>query len=309
MVIIFRHPAPAGWRTGRAKRMRREGPREMAETIRSHPHFVDAARRFTSDFLQWRAQLGVLNKVFSNLGRERLLEHAIHLHFTRGEPGNGHGATFERLAALSAARDQIGARATRTALRLAQIAGLLLLTRSPDDARLRIFEPSDTLLAMTHDVYALTFRVFDDLAPDLGLSRRQSDDPGFLADILGRLGRAFLRAEFRPQKKADVYNGLLRLEGGRVILATAIDRHWRGQDLPTSQEIARQFYVSPSQIRAVLKQAETLGLIRTAARGRLLDAGPLAEAYLVAFSRFLAVFAEHAFALEPETFSAGAPNI
>ena len=65
-----------------------------------------------------------------------------------------------------------------------------------------------------------------------------------------------------------------------MILTTAIDRHWRGDDLPTSQEISRQFYISPSQIRAVLKYAESLGLIRTAARGRLLDAGPLAEAYL-----------------------------
>lgn len=289
--------------------MRREKPRELAEAIRSHPDFVDAVRRFTFDYLQWRARLGVLNKVLSNLGRERLLEHTTYLHFSRGEHGNEHGATFERLAALSAARDQNGARATRTALRLAQIAGLLLPARSPDDARLRIFEPSESLLAMTREIYTLLFRVFDDLAPRLGLTLQLRDNPECLAIILGRLGRAFLKAEFRPQTKLDVYNGLLRLEGGGVILATAVDRHWRGLDLPTSQEIARQFYVSPSQIRAVLKHAETHGLIRTAARGRLLDAGPLAEAYLTAQSRLLAVFAEHAFALEASAFSAPAPNV
>lgn len=282
--------------------MRRE-PKELADAIRSHPHVVDAIRRFTADYLQWRARLGVLNKVLSNLGRERLLEHACYLHFTRGEPGNAHGATFERLAALAAARDQIGARATRSALRLAQIAGLLMQTRSPEDARLRIFEPSESLLAMTRDVYALAFRIFDDLAPGLDLSARVSRNPEFLSEVLTRLGRAFLRAEFHPQREPDVFNALLRLEGGRMILTTAIDRHWRGEDLPTSQELSRQFYISPSQIRAVLKNAESLGLIRTAARGRLVDAGPLAEAYLDTLSRFLAVFAEHAFAFEAHTFS------
>ena len=152
---------------------------------------------------------GVLNKVLSNLGRERLFEHACYLHFTRGDPGNAHGATFERLAALAVARDQIGARATRTALRLAQIAGLLMQTRSPEDARLRIFEPSESLLAMTRDIYALAFRIFDDLAPGLDLGARMSDDPDFLFDILARLGRAFLRAEFHPQAEPDVFNRLL----------------------------------------------------------------------------------------------------
>lgn len=282
--------------------MRRERPKELAAAIRSHPHFVDAVRRFTRDYLQWRARLGVVNKVLSNLGRERLLEHVAYLHFSRGEPGNAFGATFERLATLSATRDEIGARATRTALRLAQIAGLLLLTRSPEDARLRIYEPSETLLAMAREVYALTFRIFDDLAPGLALCARMREDPAFLAQVLAQLGRAFLKADFDPEGNPDVYNSLLRLEGGRMILSTAIERHWRGEDLPTAQEIARQFYISPSQIRAVLKQAESLNLIRTAARGRLLDAEPLAQAYFESVSRFLAVLAEHAFALEPTAF-------
>jgi hypothetical protein len=288
--------------------MRRKRPKELAEAIRSHPHVIDALRRATSDYLRWRAKLGVLNKVISNLARERLLEHACYLHFARGEPGNAYGATFERLAALSAERDQIGARASRTALRLAQTAGLLLPTRNTGDARLRIFEPSEALLTMTREYYALTFRIFDDIAPGLDLSARVSEDPDFLIEILARLGRTFLTAEFHAKEKQDVFNNLLRLEGGRVILAIAIDRHWRGEDLPTSQEIARQFYISESQIRAVLKYTESLGLIRTAARGQLLDAGPLVEAYLDAVCGFLAVLAKHAFALTPETFSGRTPE-
>lgn len=279
--------------------MRRERPKELAAAICANPQFFDAARRFTTEYLAWRVRLGVLNKVLSNLGRERLLEHVLYLHFGRAE----HGATFERLASLSAARDQIGARAARTALRLAQIAGLVTLARSPDDGRLRIIEPAEPLLALTSDVYAMGFRIFDRLAPSGGLSAQLNGEPDFLTFVLTRMGRAFLMAEFQPGRKPDVFNSLLRLEGGRPIMATAVDRHWRGQDLPTSQELSRQFYVSASQTRAVLKQAESLGIIRTAARGRLLDAAPLVELYLDALCETLALYAEHALDMDETSFS------
>ena len=284
--------------------MRGDGPRELAQAIRSHADFVEAACGFTGDYLQWRGRLGVLNKVLSNLGRERLLEHTSYLRFSRGEPGNPHGATFERLAALSMARDDIGARAARTALRLAQTAGLLAPMRSLSDARLRIFEPTDALLAMTREVYVMAFGIFDHLAPGLGVSVAMRDRPEFLLEVLGRLGRSFLKARIRPHERVDVYNALLRLDGGRAVLTIAVDCHWRGEDLPTSQEIARQFYVSPSQIRAVIKHAEALGLMRTAKRGRLLDAARLAETHLDAMSRFLAVLASYGLRLSPQTFAA-----
>jgi hypothetical protein len=282
--------------------MRRQKSEALAAAIRKHPRLIDDARRLAADYLDWRLRLGVHNKVMSNLGREHLLvEHTLYLHFVRGEPVAEHGATFERLAALSAARDGVGARATRSALRLAQIAGFVMQTRSPTDGRLRIFEPSALLLDYIRTAYAKTFRIFDDLAPDLRVSARLADEPDFLSAILTRLGRAFLKIQFQPDRKLSAFETLQHLEGGRPILATAIDCHWRGLDLPTSQEIARQFYVSASQIRAVLKQAESFGLIQTGARGRLINAEPLVEAYLDARAALLAIYAEHAFDLDVDS--------
>jgi hypothetical protein len=284
--------------------MRRPKSKALVTAIRKHPCLIDDTRRITTEYLNWRDQLGVHNKVLSNLGREHLLlEHTLYLHVVRGEAIAEHGATFERLAALSAARDDVGARATRTALRLAQIAGFVVQTRSPTDGRLRIFEPSDLLLETIRSAFLKTFRIFDELAPQLRIGARLAEEPDYLSAILIRLGRAFLKVPFRPDRKLTAFENLQHLEGGRPILATAVDCHWRGLDLPTSQEIARQFYVSASQIRAVLKQAESYGLIQTGARGRLIDAEPLVEAFLDARAALLAIYAEHAFDLDADAFA------
>ena len=54
--------------------MEREELKDLAERIRAHPRFQEAAARAIRDYLAWRIRLGVLNKLISNLGRERILE-------------------------------------------------------------------------------------------------------------------------------------------------------------------------------------------------------------------------------------------
>ncbi|MDE3177214.1 MAG: hypothetical protein KGM15_14020 [Pseudomonadota bacterium] len=217
-----------------------------------------------------------------------MLEHLVYLHFSRNPDDPGSGATFERLAALSSTRDQIGARSVRTGLRLAQIAGLVFLTRSRSDARLRIYEPADALLAIIGKFAELAFEILDQLAPKLQLGAHIRSEPDFLHLLYKRTARFYLHDNKRLPFEADPMTSLLRLEGGRAILTTVIDCYWRRLPLPTSLQFARRFHVSPSQIRAILKSAEAHGFIRTAARGVLLDADPLAEAYLDAQSRYLA---------------------
>jgi hypothetical protein len=95
----------------------------------------------------------------------------------------------------------------------------------------------------------------------------------------------------------------MRLEGARPILATVIDCYWRKIDLPPSTDIAKRFYVSPSQARAVLKYAQGQGFIRLAERGRLLDAQVLADAYLSSLRRFLAFVGAHGLQLQEIVFT------
>jgi hypothetical protein len=299
----IRHFGAAGCKIGKAGGMWREETDIMVAAIRAHPNIVSAVRQFTTGYLAWRRQLGVLNRVLATLGREHLLEHVMYLHFARQDRAGEHGATFERLAALSAARDRVGARATRSTHRLAQTAGLVMTRRNPTDRRLRVYEPTEFLLQLARESYSLAFDIFHELAPNLNLGLRLGTEREYLFVLVARLGRPYLEAQFAPRPKTDVFNEVVRLEGGRAILATVVECHWRGDDLPTSQEIAKRYYVSPSQTRAVLKTAESHGLITLAGRGRLVAAEPLAQAYLGATSRYLALYARSAFALDPSIFA------
>jgi len=268
--------------------MWREELAGLAGAIRAHPRFFEAVRRFMAEFVEWRARLGVLNKVGSNLGRERLLEYVLYLHFARAGDNSEGGATFERLAALSDSRDQIGARAVRTALRLAQIAGLVSVAKSATDGRMRIITPADSLMELARQHLTITFRILDALAPEARFTARFYDVPDFLPALLTRIGRAYIDGDYQRNLPASAFTSLLRLEGSRVILSYVVDCHWDGRDLPPPQEFFRRFYISPSQTRAVLKSADAHGLVHVGPRGRLSGADALAEAYVDALSRFLA---------------------
>ena len=272
--------------------MEHEKLMQRANSLREHPRFMEAAIRANRDYLTWRAKLGVLNKLISNLARERILELVLFLHFT-GEEEGGHGATFERLAASSEARDGVGSRAVRTALRLAQISGHVTLTRSMKDGRLRIYEPTDALLDQARGYYAIFLDALAELAPASVGRDRLGAEPGYLEGLLARVGRSYLAGGRGVGDKFDAFEAMLRLEGGRPILGTVVDCHLSGRELPAAPELARRYHISASQTRAVLKNAEARGLLEMAGRGRLSDAEPLVRAHLAAFTRTLAFLSLH----------------
>ena len=285
--------------------MWRESLQDLSEAIRVHPRFEEAARRLVGDLLEWRMRLGVLNKLIMNLGRERIVEHLLYLHSARGLEAAKYGATFERLAELSDVRDGFGARAVRTALRLAQIGGMITLVRSHEDGRLRIFEPTEALLAATSEYFAIVAGVFDVMLQDDNISRPFRDDPGFLSAMLARGAEAYLSAEPRMEIAADAFGSLLRLEGGRVILNTVLDCHWSRQELPAASELAQRFYVSPSQARVILKSAAAAGLIQLGPRGKLIEAAPLVDVFCRVQSRYLAFLARYGLNLEDRILKSG----
>jgi hypothetical protein len=278
--------------------MLRTSLQELAAAIRAHPRFPEAARRSVSELVAWRSQLGITNRVISNLGRESIIEHLLILSFTRRLDDQSGGATFERLAALSGAREGVGARAVRTALRLLQIGGLVVSTRSRRDGRLRIFQPTPTLLAQARDYYAIVFGVFDALAPGANIRSRLEEGPEFLSEILGRAGDAILARDFTPRPEAAAFTQLLRLDGASAILAFVVDCHWSRRRLPTPGQLAPLFQVSGSQTRVILKAAADKALIVLGLRGALLDASALADEYLRYYSQYLAFFARYGLHLE-----------
>jgi hypothetical protein len=194
--------------------------------------------------------------------------------------------------------EHVGARAVRTALRLLQIGGFVVATRSRQDGRLRIYQPTPRLLAHARDYYAIVFGMYDILAPEVNIGSRVKDDPQYLAEILARAGEAFLAADFAARPKPDAFGQVLRLDGASAILAFVVDCHWSRRRLPTPGHLAPLFQVSGSQTRGILKAAADKALIVLGPRGALVDASILADEYLRHYSQYLAFFARYGLGLE-----------
>jgi hypothetical protein len=271
---------------------------KFAETLRAHPQFPEAAHRMVSELVAWRKQLGVNNRVVANWGRESIIEHLLFLYCAGGDDQE-NGAAFERLVALSEAREHFGARAVRTALRLMQIGGFVVATRSRRDRRLRMFQPTPALIAHAREYYLIEFGVLDALAPGAGVRARLDADPDFLNDVLARAGAAFLSQAFTPRPVDSAFAQLLHLDGASAILAFIVDRHCGRRPLPPPAQLGQMFQISSSQTRVILKAAADKALIALGPRGRLIDASPLVDAYFDNASRRLAFFARHGFDLEP----------
>jgi hypothetical protein len=208
------------------------------------------------------------------------------------------GATFERLVAISESREGVGARAVRTALRLLQISGLIVSTRSRSDGRLRIYQPTQALLAQSRDYYSIVFGMFDALAPGANVSSRLKEDPHYLMEIFARAGEVFLAEDFILYPGPDALSEVLRLDGASAILALVVDCRWSGRQMPTPSQLAPLYQVSGSQARVILKAAADKTLIVLGPRGALLDASALADGYLLRYSQYLAFFARYGFDLE-----------
>ena len=277
--------------------MWRESVTELADRIVAHPAFSEAAQSYICEYIDWRMSLGTLNKVIANAGRLRVLENLCLLHFLSLEAG-GQGTSFERLVEMSGVTDEIGARAVRTLLRLAQIAGLVVTGRGADDGRLRVYRPTDALLAHANDQIVLHLKPLDVFFPDLGLAARLEDPQRFFHSVAMGFGRVYLEQSLRRPGMDLAYRDLMRLDGAMPIFCVVIDCHRRGRDLPAAAELSRRFLVSQSQVRALLKRAESEGLLRLGPRGRILEATKLVDAMFAAYARFLAFTAFHVFEVE-----------
>jgi hypothetical protein len=137
--------------------MRRRDLQELAAAIRANPEFPESVRRSVNELVNWRSQLGVTIRAVSNLNRRSIIEHLLFLTATGRANDQSKGATFERLVAISETRERVGARAVRTALRLLQISGLIVSTRSRNDGRLRVYQPTPALLAQSRHYYSIVF--------------------------------------------------------------------------------------------------------------------------------------------------------
>lgn len=270
----------------------------VANAIHEHPRFDDAVAHYVENILVWRHQLGGFNKIISSYARINIIGYVMFLHFANETGNPDNGATFERLASLCLMREQCGPRVLRTVLVVANATGYLHTERGRFDRRLKLYQPTEKLMARIRQWCGHMLACFDFLVDGQGFARRPSDEPGFVGRMMSTSGRAVVeRGLLIGEHFEDLYP-ILCLDGGFATMIAVVGARLRGQPAPSHQEIGKRFRFSASQARKILKLAEERDLVAFSDEGRVADASGLVELCRRYIARELSMYAKYSLGLE-----------
>jgi hypothetical protein len=271
----------------------RDALEDIAFGIFHHHKFDVAARSHIANLARWRSGLGGFNKVISSHARSYIVNSIIYLHFEAEGDSPDQGASFERLLKFCGERGHCGPRVLRTVLMLALNSGHLSVARGRRDRRLKIFHPTEKLLAEAQRVLGHNLECLDLLVDDGSLAPDTPRDQTFVRLAASTAGRRYFEEGLAISEYYEDLHALMRLDGGFATVAAMSDAQLHGRSLPGYKEIASKFRFSASQSRKILKRAETLDLVTFSADGRVTDASGLARTFKWAIARELALYAKY----------------
>ena len=271
------------------------------------PAFDAAARLYLEHILSWRRDLGVFNRVATTSGLHTI-GYLIFLHFsnTSGRPENG--ATYSRLLEICEARETCGSRALRTILVLAQVMGYLQSSRASTDRRIQIFTPTEKLITQSRQQFSIPFACLDMLVPGQGYAQAVKSDLAFLPKLYASAGKAFLDHDIDITGFFPELHELMQLQGGCPFILAISHAAAHGREIPTTAAIAKEFHISLTQVRTVLKAGASRGLITLSERGQVMDASPLVAQQKAMIARELSLYAKYSLGLEDCFLNTSAAN-
>jgi hypothetical protein len=264
-----------------------------------HPEFDRVAKLYIGNIVQWRRSLGLFNRVITD-SSIHVVYFLVMLHFCRAGQSPKDGATFTNLLEICEARGQCGSRALRTVLSALTVTGYIHVRQADGDQRIKVFAPSQTVLTDIRRHLALTLGCLDILIGEERYARSMLEDPSFLAQLMASAGQSYLELGLTVSEQVPELHGLLQLRGGHITAAALANAHLQCTAIPSPQAIARTFHVSASQIRNVLSEANSLGLITYEPGRGATDVRPLVTQMRAVLARELALYAKCGLGLEDE---------
>jgi hypothetical protein len=268
----------------------------IAIGIRRHEHFDRAVRMHVGGLLAWRGGLGGYNKVISSHARNFIMNSILYLHFQARPDDPDEGATYERLLKLCVDRGFCGPRVLRTVLMLGESTGRLTCERGRFDRRLKLFRPTEKLIAQARHCTDHMLSCFDILLGGKAPRHDAVSREATFRRMISVAGRRYFEDGLELSEHYGDLLALLRLDGGCATVLAVTDAQLAGVPLPAYKEVAARFRFSASQSRKILKRGEELGLVAFSA-GRLTDASALVRTYQWAFARELALYAKYGLGL------------
>lgn len=270
---------------------------EISQAVMRHPGFEVAAMRYAGNVVGWRKRLGRFNRVGTNLGFH-IVNYTMYLDFARRAGQSEQGATYSAILEICESRKQCGGRALRTVLTLLTVLGHLRVERLKCDARIRVYVPSDRMIQEATDIYGYAMGALEELVPNSDYGRRIEDDPTLLWQLISRSGRAIIEDGIRITEHFPELDRIISQAGGLPTTISLTHANMTDASMPSTREIAKNFTISPSQVRAVLAAADEAGLINRSKDGDIADVGPLVAAHKGLLARELALHIKYTLGLE-----------
>jgi hypothetical protein len=264
----------------------------IAARIAAHPKFDDAVLHYAQSLLEWKAANRQVGKAQASHARSSIIGYILFLHFAADPADPDDGATYQKLWALCERRRDCGPRVLKTALALFRFARFVTQENGQRDRRLRLYRPTPKLVEFVTDWYARSLGSFDRLNESNQLAARMRADPEFLREVTLATGYPYLRLDIKLVQHFPQLYQLFMTDGGFPVVTLLAKARLTGESLPQPSVIGKQFGISTSQVRNVLKSIEAQGLLRPEGEGGLLA---LYRAYV---AREMALFAKYAL---PET--------
>jgi hypothetical protein len=265
--------------------------------ILNHPAFEQMALHYLNDMLAWRREMGVFNRVASSAGLYAI-GYVLFLHFANRSGPPEQGATYSRILAICEARGTCGPRALRTILTMAHFMGYLNSARSSRDKRIQIYTPTEKLISQSRKQNATTCSCLDRLVPNANFVEQERTDRDFASHLYATGGKAFLDHGIQITEYFPDLDAIIQMHAGCPTLFSIVNAHMRAIPFPSAKAIAKEFHVSSSQVRAILKTAADRDLIVLSERGHVVTAEKMAEQQKGMIARELALYAKYSFGLE-----------
>ena len=269
---------------------------EMTAALLRHTRFDDAARHYMGHIVDWRRELGLFNRVASNVGFH-VAQYVVLLHYAQPPGRPEQGATFSNILDICTKRGQCGGRALRTILAALVALRLVDVGAAESDRRIKLFAPTERMLTDLRRHIERPLTCLDIIAGAPLHATRMHKDRAFLPMLMATSGRAYVDLALSVTEGMPALEQLIDLRGGCATIAALAHAELNGLERPSPQAIARDFRISASQVRNVLDSAEAAGLVIRQPDGAV-DIRRLVAQQKTMLARELALYAKYSLGLE-----------
>lgn len=283
-------------------------PAETAiAAVQAHPGFDAAGFRLAAGVIASNRGNRLVNAVMTDRVRLLIAIWALYFHFSarRGDPLSG--LTIARLRRACTEHKLCSGGRVEAMIVLMRFFGHLAAARHEEDQRLHRLTPTERLLEWNRARLSFTFEAMAKVLPEGAEALARMQSPGFIESVSCQIGRIHL-AGFQVVDHIPQMRLFIERNAGFQTLISLCAAAPSGRFPPTEpihfslSQLARSFGVSRAHLRALLRDAETSGLVERSGPDTLRILPPLAAAqrrlaalYLVYIAHCVrAALAEHA---------------